>query len=52
LLVLPALPAFVAGVVVSRGLGRLAISEVASFFVSMPLLLSNWYYFIGWLVDR
>jgi drug/metabolite transporter (DMT)-like permease len=40
LLVLAALPAFVAGVFVFRGLGRLGISEVASFFVSMPLLIS------------
>ena len=52
LLVLSALPALVAGVVVFRGLGQLGISEVASFFVSMPILISAWYYFIGWLVDR
>jgi hypothetical protein len=52
LLLLPALPAFVAGVAVFRRLGRLGISEVVSFFVSMPLLVSAWYYFIGWLIDR
>ena len=52
LLTLPAFPAFVVGIVIVHGVWRLGISEVTSFFVSMPLLISAWYYFIGWLVDR
>jgi hypothetical protein len=52
LLVFSAFPAFFVGAIVFHELGRLGVSEVASFFVSMPLLISAWYYFIGWLVDR
>jgi len=52
LLVPSAFPAFVFGAVVVHGLGRLGISEVSSFMVVMPLLISAWFYFVGWLVDR
>lgn len=51
-LMLSAFPAFVIGAVIVHGLGRLGISEVASFMVLMPLLISAWLYFGGWLVDR
>jgi high-affinity Fe2+/Pb2+ permease len=51
-LMLSAFPAFVLGAVVVHGLGRLGISEVSSFMVLMPLLISAWFYFVGWLVDR
>jgi hypothetical protein len=49
---LSAFPAFVFGGVIVRSLGRLGISEVSSFMVLMPLLISAWFYFVGWLVDR
>jgi hypothetical protein len=51
-LMLSAFPAFVFGAVVVHGLGRLGISEVSSFMVVMPLLISAWFCFVGWLVDR
>lgn len=50
--VLSALPAFVVGVGIVRGLGRLGVSEVISFMISMPLLIFAWFYFVGWLLDR
>jgi hypothetical protein len=51
-LMLTALPAFAAGGVLVRGLGRLGVSQVSTFMVLMPLLIFTWYYFIGRLVDR
>jgi hypothetical protein len=52
LLRLAALPAFIAGVAIVRGLARLGISEVATFLISMPLLILAWFYLIGSLIDR
>ena len=52
ILTLSGLPAFVAGIPIVQGLGRLGVSEVKSFMISMPILLFAWYYFIGWLIDR
>jgi hypothetical protein len=52
LLILTALPAFVVGMLVVRGLGRMGVSEVWTFMVSMPLLIGAWYYAVGWLIDR
>src|SRR5215510_12629920 len=52
LLVLTAFPAFVVGVFVVAALGRLGISQVTTFMISMPLLIFAWYYFVGWLLDR
>jgi hypothetical protein len=52
LLRLAALPAFFAGVAIVRGLARLGVSEVATFLISMPLLILAWFYLIGWLIDR
>jgi hypothetical protein len=49
---LSALPAFVIGLFITFGLGRFGISEVLSYMISMPLLISAWFYFVGWLVDR
>ena len=46
------LPAFFVSTLIVFGLGRFGISQVLSFFVSMPLLTLAWYYFVGWLVDR
>ena len=51
-LMLSALPAFIAGAVIVRGLGHLGVNEVWSFLISMPLLIFAWYYFIGQLIDR
>jgi high-affinity Fe2+/Pb2+ permease len=47
-----ALPAFVIGVLIVRGLGRLGVNEVRSFLISMPVLIFAWFYFVGWLIDR
>jgi hypothetical protein len=49
---LSALPAFVVGTAVVRGLASLGVSEVWSFTIVMPLLILAWFYFIGWLIDR
>jgi hypothetical protein len=51
-LMLSALPAFVFGTAVVRGLASLGVSEVWSFAIVMPLLISAWFYFVGWLIDR
>jgi high-affinity Fe2+/Pb2+ permease len=51
-LVVSALPAFLAGVAVVIGLSKLGVDEVLSFMVSMPILLVAWFYFLGWLLDR
>jgi hypothetical protein len=52
-LVLTAVPAFLLGYgVVTKALATVGISEVASFMVSMPLLILAWYYSVGWLLDR
>lgn len=52
LLMLSALPAFVVGGLAVGGLGRLGISQVLSFMFLMPVLISAWCYFVGWLLDR
>jgi hypothetical protein len=50
--VLSNLPAFLASVGIVRRLARLAVSEIPSFFVSMPLLTLAWCYFVGRVFDR
>lgn len=50
--ILTDLPAFLATKGIVRGLARLGVSEIPSFFVSMPLLTLAWFYFVGWLFDR
>jgi hypothetical protein len=52
LVMLSGLPAFIACRLFVSSLGRIGISEVRSFMVSMPLLLVAWYYLLGWMVDR
>lgn len=47
-----AFPCFLMVDVLMSGLGRLGASHVVTFFISMPLLLAAWYYFIGWAIDR
>ena len=52
LFVLFALPAFVISLFITFGMGRFGISEVLSYMISMPLLISAWFFFVGWLIDR
>jgi len=52
ILFLTALPAFLLGVAITGGLGRVGVSQVWSFMISTPLLISSWFYFVGFLVDR
>jgi hypothetical protein len=52
LLVVSALPAFLAGFAIVAGLSKLGVDEVLTFMVSMPILLFAWYYFMGWLIER
>ena len=47
-----ALPAFVAGLLIVAGLSEVGISQVLSFMIFMPLLISAWFFCVGWLVDR
>jgi len=50
--VLTTLPAWLANVAIVYRLARLGVSELTSFFVSMPLLTLVWFYFVGWSFDR
>jgi len=52
MLVLTGLPAFVVGFGLTRGLGRLGISEVLTFVFMLPALLSAWCFCLGRLLDR
>jgi hypothetical protein len=52
LLVVAALPAFLAGAAVMISLSKLGVDEVLSFMVSMPILLVAWFYSVGWLIER
>jgi len=52
ILVLSAFPAFLTGMTITRGLGRLGVNEVGSFMAIMPVAIFAWYYFCGWLIDR
>jgi hypothetical protein len=51
-LVLSALPAFVLGLGLVRGLAHLGVSEIVSFMFAMPVFITAWFYFVGWLLDR
>jgi hypothetical protein len=46
-----ALPAFVLGMRIVKGLASLSVSEVATFAVAMPLLIFFWLYFVGMCLD-
>ena len=50
-LILSATPAFVLGSLIGGELGRLGVSEVLTFMLSMPLLIGSWFYLLGWLID-
>ena len=47
-----AFPAFVVGKLFVHALGQQGVNEIASFMVLMPMLVSGWYFAVGWLVDR
>jgi hypothetical protein len=49
-LIFSAIPAFLLGPLITVELGRLGISEVLTFMVSMPLLIGSWFYLLGWLI--
>jgi hypothetical protein len=49
---LSTLPAWLATKGIVRGFARLGVSEITSFFVSMPLLSVAWCYFVGWALDH
>jgi hypothetical protein len=51
-LIFSAIPVFLLGPLITVELGRLGISEVLTFMVSMPLLIGSWFYLLGWLIDR
>ena len=51
-LFLTAMPAFLLGIGIVGGLGRIGVSQVWSFMISTPLLILAWFYFVGWLLDR
>ena len=51
-LVLSGLPAFLSSMALTHGLGRLGISEVVTFMISMPLCLVAWFYWVGLFFDR
>ena len=52
LLIICAAPAFILGLLIVHGFARLGISEVRTFMVSIPLLITTWFYLVGWLLDR
>jgi len=52
LFMLSALPAFVISAGIVTGLARFGISELATFLISMPLLICAWFYLIGWLIEH
>ena len=52
ILFLTSLPAFLLGIGVAGGLGRIGVSQVWSFMIFTPLLILAWFYFVGWLLER
>ena len=51
-LLLGALPAFLVGALFVRGLGHLGVNQLLTFVISMPILITGWFYWVGRLVDR
>jgi hypothetical protein len=43
-----AFPAFFLGKAVAHAVGRLGVSEVTTFMISVPILMFAWYYFLIW----
>jgi hypothetical protein len=44
-------PAFAAGGMLVRGLGKLGFNEVVTFFSIVPILLGGWYFLLGLFFD-
>lgn len=51
-LVLSAIPAFLIEALVLSGSAKLGMNQIPVFFISMPIFLFAWFYFLGWLIDR
>lgn len=45
-------PAFLIGLFITHRLGRLGVSEFATFMTSMPPLIFAWYYLVSWTIAR
>ena len=52
ILFLLTIPAFFVASGMVTGFSRVGVSEVLTFFLTMPLLIATWLYFVGWLADR
>lgn len=50
-LLIVALPAFLVGAGLTRGLALVGVSELLTFAISMPFLIGAWFYSVGWFVD-
>lgn len=49
---LTAFPAFFLAVVLDGGVRKAGISEIWYFMISVPILISAWYYIVGLMADR
>jgi hypothetical protein len=52
LLIFTGLPGLLAGASIVALLSWMGVNQIWSFFVSMPVFLTAWYYLLGWLLDR
>ena len=52
ILILSAIPAFLVEIAFLNAAAKLGISQIPVFFISMPISIFAWFYFIGWLFDR
>jgi|SRR5579872_1373035 len=48
--VISAFPAFLIGLLITRHFGRLGVSEITTFMISMPVLIFAWYYSLSWII--
>ncbi len=51
-LIIAAFPAFLISAAVVRGFSRMGISEVRTFLICTPILISGWFYSVAWFLDR
>jgi hypothetical protein len=52
ILMTSAFPVFFVGKTLAHILGRLGVSEVTTFMISVPIVMFAWYYFLSWLGFR
>jgi hypothetical protein len=45
------LPAFFIGLFITGVLGRFDMNQIVAYMISMPLLIFDWFYCVGWLID-